>query len=166
MTTFRKCDNGCDLHEIHDMWNNPRDVFGNPIDTNGAVILTCISEVANEGRSVGFHRCARKLASNTEFPHLCGMHIAAIKRSRSKSEQRDTLKAARKALTEHENARLVALNEKLGIHSVLEMRYPRIGPERFIGAPSGRVILDISELEKLADRITALHAALDDELFG
>lgn len=159
---FRKCPEGCDQHEFHSLGTTPVDEHGRPLDTKGNPILSCVESVTDGSRMMSFHTCGRKLKGDPEFPHLCGLHVAAIKRGRSREVQRQEIKKQREAELQAASAELEALNTRLGITSVIQTSFVTKGPEAWTSKPTGNAIVPVEKLQELADRLSDLETRMTD----
>lgn len=137
-------------------------VDGKPYDTKGRAIESCIESVSDGGRFITSHVCGKKLKGDAEFPWLCGLHVSAIRRARSKEAKRAETKARRQAELETENAKLIALNARLGIRSTLQTTMPTTGPDAFIGVSTGYAIVRLDQLENLANQISEAHKTFNE----
>lgn len=160
MRTFERCPMDCTAH-THVDHMVPVDSDGHPLDTDGEPILFCIKRVSDGGRMMTTHECGKYLKGDPEFPHWCGVHVAAKRRVRSKVEQRDALKSQREEERDAASKQLCELNDELGIRSTLSLIYPRSGPDAWTGGvPTGKAVVEVEQLEQLAGRIRGLEAEL------
>lgn len=117
----------------------------------------CQVRVPDGGRSVSSHACGRKLSSSEDYPELCGLHAAAKRRRLAKRRQEISEQATAKKAVQDADARVISLNNRLGIVAVAQTQYDR----HIVARPTGSAIVPIAELEKLAERISELETALE-----
>jgi hypothetical protein len=154
------CADGCTEHPQH-IQKMAIDADGFALDRDGRRYTDCAERTSAGTRSMDFHNCGRKLKGDPEFPWLCAMHIAMIHRSRSRSQQRASLREEIEALRQTANAELEALNTRLGITSELDLSYPVRGPEQFLGGrPTGNAVVPIEKLRELANQLHDLETEL------
>lgn len=121
-----------------------------PVDTNGRLIETCIERVHRDYSS---YNCGRKLKGDPEFPHLCGIHVGAIHRTRAKIAKRNQYANETAALTQSTKERADAAAAALGVQLQVESTHETTGPNAYVSRPSGRVSISLDELEQLVKRL-------------
>lgn len=158
----KTCPEGCTEHPQH-IQGMAINADGLALDREGRPFTDCAERTSAGTRSMDFNNCGRKLKGDPEFPWLCGLHIAGIRRSRSRSQQRQSLGEEIEGLRQTAGAELEILNARLGITSTLELNYPVRGPEQFLGGrPTGNAIVPVEKLRELADMIANLGEALEE----
>jgi hypothetical protein len=144
---FRKCAAECTEHRIHLSDGTPIDADNNPLDTKGEPILKCVESIYDRA-GWGTHECGKKLKGDPEYPSLCGLHVSAIRRARAKRAEEEAVWKARNEAGAALNARIEAVSGPLG----LDIRQSSV--------TTGRVSVDIDQLEALAKRVAKLESAL------
>lgn len=118
-----------------------------PVDTKGQLIKTCIEHV---WKDFSGHECGRKLKGDDEFPHLCGLHVSAIRRRQAKdTERRQRIRedmAAERAFDE----RVAKVAEPLGLKG------------HGWNFRSETVTVKITDLEQLIPQLRALQQSIVD----
>jgi hypothetical protein len=149
---FRKCERECTIHAQHLSDGTPIDVESNPLDTKGQPILKCIETIYDHA-GFGSHDCGKKLKGDAEFPSLCGLHVSVIHRRRAKNAKFRADVNARNEAGAALDTRIEAVSGPLG----LDIRQSSV--------TTGRVSVDIAQLEALAARIAELREQLS-EVYG
>lgn len=135
---------------------------GKPFDTTGVEIKACITSISDGGRMMSFHSCGNKLKGDPEYPHLCGLHVSAIRRALDKGATRRARKLELAAADLDIEQRARAVSVALGTKLEPGWRYPSSGPDSHIGHLTGRVEVELSFLEGLAAELVRLKAIVDD----
>lgn len=135
-------------------------VDGKPYDLDGVLIESCIETVHDGGRMMSSHTCGRKLKGDHEYPHLCGLHISAIRRAKDREQKRRSTAIQSNEAMEAAGFELEKLNTALGITSVLQTKTPYPGVGAFISAPTGNAVVPIEKLHGLASRLADLESQL------
>lgn len=117
----------------------------------------CKKNVSAPGRGVQVYQCGRTLKGDPEFPDLCGLHVSVIHRRRAKEKARVEATEQRKRDAETVKDRTETVNKALGIRALPEWTFPSSGPERLISRATGKVRVDLVELEALVAKIVKLR---------
>jgi hypothetical protein len=118
---------------------------------------TCQVQVSDGARSMRFHTCGKKLSGSDDYPELCGTHAAANRRRSTKDNHRVTRTAEIEAAMKATRDRADAVAASLGVTMVVETRFPTTGPDAFLPSqPTGKVVIPLSQLEALVERIHSL----------
>jgi hypothetical protein len=118
---------------------------------------TCKKLIPDGGRAVTFHACGRKLSGSDDYPELCGLHASAKRRSLAKDAARRSSAARRVAEVAAANAKVIDLNNRLGIVAVAQTTFPTSGIDAYHQTPTGNAVVPIDQLASLADRLAELE---------
>ena len=121
---------------------------------------TCQVRVSDGGRLMSTHACGRKLSGSDEYPELCGLHASAKHRALEKDQARREAGDRRQAEVKAADAKVIALNNQLGIVAVAETKFPTTGVDAYHEIPTGNAIVPVDQLEKLAAEIDQLRTEL------
>jgi hypothetical protein len=122
---------------------------------------TCKVQVSDGARSMRFHTCGKKLSGSDDYPEYCGMHAAAKRRQSAKDDHRITRTAEIEAAMKATRDRTDRVAATLGVELTVETRFPTTGPDAFLPSqPTGKVIVDIAQLEALVKDVERLRSAL------
>ena len=152
MRYFNRCIafSECDRHQHHLSDGTPINEAGQALDRDGQPITACIKLVSNGGRSVSSHNCGQKLKGDDRYPHLCGLHVAAIDRRKAKDAARMQNQETRGIELATAEKRVQTAADVLGISASAVTRVSATGPDAFIHVPTGAVLISLADLEKLA----------------
>lgn len=119
-------------------------------------IETCQESIPDGGRAVTFHTCGRKLSGSDDYPELCGLHASAKRRALAREDARQASKERRIAEVAEADAKVISLNNQLGIVAVAQTKFPTTGIDAYHQVPTGNAIVPIDQLETLAAQIVIL----------